>query len=153
MAALTVVVQDALLAAALEAGGVGAAVAGGGGAAGPQGPVGGLAEGPEAAALDAGRVGAAVAGGGVAGQTLVLREAAGAAAAGPTALVQVVHVQLQGVADVRLAVLLLLCVGHGDGLDIQTLLFGRLSGLCKSTGASWEKGDSNMAKHVTTKAF
>lgn len=71
---LTVVVQYALLAAALDARGVRAAVAGGGG---------------------------------VAGQALVVGHAPRAAAAGPRALVQVVHVQLQGVADVRLPVLLL----------------------------------------------
>lgn len=104
----TVVVQDALLAAALDAGGVRAPVAGGGGAAGAQGPVWRLTGGPEAVCLDAGRVRAAVAGRGVTGQALVVRHAAGAAAAGPGTLVQVVHVQLQSVADVRLPVLLLL---------------------------------------------
>lgn len=83
-------------------------MAGGGGAAGPQGPVRCLAGDPEAVGLDAGGVRAAVAGGGVAGQPLVVGRAAGAAAAGPRALVQVVHVQLQSVADVRLPVLLLL---------------------------------------------
>jgi len=58
--------------------------------------------------LDARGVGAAVAGGGVPGQTLV-PDAAGAAAAGPRALLQLLHVQVQRVADVGLAVLLLLC--------------------------------------------
>lgn len=113
---------------------MGAGVAGGGGAAGPQGPVWGLAGGPEAVALDAGGVGAAVARGGVAEQTLVLRDAAGAAAAGPAPLVQVVQVQVQSVADVGLAVLLLLWVGSGEGLGPK---------LCTNTGASWEQRAQN----------
>lgn len=83
-------------------------MAGGGGAAGAQGPVRGLTRGPEAVRLDAGRVRAAVAGGGVAGEALVVGHAADAAAAGAGTLVQLLHVQLQGVADVRLPVLLLL---------------------------------------------
>lgn len=58
--------------------------------------------------LDARRVRAAVAGGGVAGQALVLGTAR-AAAAGPGPLLQLVHVQVQAVADVGLPVLLLLC--------------------------------------------
>lgn len=68
-----------------------------------------LTRGPEAVRLDARRVRAAVAGGGVPGQALVVRHASRAAAAGSAAFVQVVHVQLQSVADVRLPVLLLLC--------------------------------------------
>lgn len=50
-----------------------------------------------------------MAGGGVPGQALVVRHAARTAAAGSAALVQVVHVQVQSIADVRLPVLLLLC--------------------------------------------
>lgn len=60
--------------------------------------------------FDAGGVGAAVAGRGVAGQALMLR-AAGAAPAGTGPLFQLVHVKVQGVADVGFPVLLLLCVG------------------------------------------
>jgi len=98
---------------------VGAALAAGGGgrrgAAGAQGrAVRGLARRAEAVRLHARRVRAAVAGGGVAGEPAVvvvvvaLGHAARAAAAGPATLVQRVHgVQLQGVADVGLAVLLL----------------------------------------------
>lgn len=59
--------------------------------------------------LDARGVGAAVAGGRVTGQALVLH-AAGAAPTGPRPLLQLVHVEVQVVADVRLPVLLLLCV-------------------------------------------
>lgn len=83
-------------------------MAGGGGAAGAQGPVRRLARGPEAVRLDAGGVRTAVAGRGVAGQAFVVGHAPRAAAAGPGALVQLVHVQLEGIADVRLPVLLLL---------------------------------------------
>lgn len=68
----------------------------------------GLTRGPEAVRLDAGGVRAAVAGRGVTGQAFVVRHAACAAAAGPGAFVQVLHVQIQSVADVRLPVLLLL---------------------------------------------
>lgn len=60
--------------------------------------------------FNAGGVGAAVAGRGVAGQTLMLR-AASAAPAGTGPLFQLVHVKVQGVADVGFPVLLLLCVG------------------------------------------
>lgn len=62
--------------------------------------------------LDAGGMGAAVAGGGMPGEALV-PDAAGAAAAGPRALLQLLHVQVEGVADVGLAVLLLLCQASG----------------------------------------
>lgn len=61
--------------------------------------------------LNARGVGAAVAGGGVPRQALVPR-AACAAAAGPGPLLQRAHVELQAVADVRLPILLLLCVGR-----------------------------------------
>lgn len=84
-------------------------MAGGGRAAGPHGSVRDLTRGPEAVRLNARRVRAAVAGGGVPGQALVVRHAPGAAAAGSATFVQVVHVQLQSVADVGLPVLLLLC--------------------------------------------
>lgn len=67
----------------------------------------GLTGDPEAVRLDAGGVRTAVACGGVARQALVMRHAPRAAAAGPGAFVQVIHVQLQSVADVRLPVLLL----------------------------------------------
>lgn len=106
---LTIIVQDAVFAAALNPRCVGAPVAGCGRAAGPRGSVWDLTRGPEAVRLDARRVRAAVAGGGVPGQALVVRRASRAAAAGSAALVQVVHVQLQSIADVRLPVLLLLC--------------------------------------------
>lgn len=106
---LTVIVQDAVFAAALDSRRVRAAVAGCGRAAGPHSSVWDLTRGPEAVRLNARRVRAAVAGGGVPGQAFVVRHAPGAAAAGSAALVQVVHVQLQSVADVRLPVLLLLC--------------------------------------------
>lgn len=59
--------------------------------------------------LDARGVRAAVAGGGVTGQALMLH-AARAAPAGPGPLLQLVHVEVQIVADVRFPVLLLLCV-------------------------------------------
>lgn len=52
-----------------------------------------------------------MAGGGVAGQALV-PDAARAAPAGPGPLLQLVHVEVQAVADVRLPVLLLLCGGR-----------------------------------------
>lgn len=84
-------------------------MAGRGRAAGPRGSVWDLTRGPEAIRLDARRVRAAVAGGGVPGQALVVRHASRTAAAGSAAFVQVVHVQFQSVADVRLPVLLLLC--------------------------------------------
>lgn len=106
---LTVIVQDAVFAAALDARRVGAPVAGRGWAAGPGGSVWDLTRGPEAVRLDARRVRATVAGGGVPGQALVMRHASCTAAAGPAAFVQVLHVQLQSVADIRLPVLLLFC--------------------------------------------
>lgn len=68
----------------------------------------GLTRGPEAVRLDAGGVRAAVASCGVAGQAFVMRHAACTAAAGTRTLVQLLHVQLESIADVRLPVLLLL---------------------------------------------
>lgn len=106
---LTVIVQDAVFAAALNSRCVRAPVAGCGRAAGPHRSVWDLTRGPEAVRLNARRVRAAVAGGGVPGQAFVARHAPGAAPAGSAAFVQVVHVQFQGIADVRLPVLLLLC--------------------------------------------
>lgn len=116
---LTVVLRvllEPVLAAALHSGGVRAAVAGHG-AAGSQ-----LAVDRAAGVavlrprvpglgvrLDARGVGAAMAGGGVPGQAPVL-PAARAAPAGPGPLFQLVHVEVQAVTDVRLPVLLLLCV-------------------------------------------
>lgn len=96
-------------------------MAGCGRAAGPHRSVWDLTRGPEAVRLDARRVRAAVAGGGVPGQAFVVGHAPGAAAAGSAAFVQVVHVQLQSVADVRLPVLLLLC-----GAAQQRLMFDRV---------------------------
>lgn len=61
--------------------------------------------------LNARGVGAAVAGSGVTGQALVFH-AARTAPAGPGPLLQLVHVEVQVVADVRFPVLLLLCVGR-----------------------------------------
>lgn len=106
---LTVIVQDAVFAAALNSRCVRAPVAGCGRAAGPHRSVWDLTRGPEAVRLNARRVRAAVAGGGVPGQAFVVRHAPGAAAAGSAAFVQVVHVQFQSIADVWLPVLLLLC--------------------------------------------
>lgn len=83
-------------------------MAGRGGAAGSQRPVRRLTRGSEAVCFDAGCMRAAVAGCGVTGQTLVVGHAARAAAASPGTLVQLLHVQLQSIADVRLPVLLLL---------------------------------------------
>lgn len=97
-------------------------MAGGRRAAGPRGSVGDLTGRPEAVRLDARRVRAAVAGGGVPGQALVVRHAARTAAAGSAALVQVVHVQFQSVADVRLPVLLLLC-GSATHTHTRALMF------------------------------
>lgn len=68
----------------------------------------GLTRGPEAVRFNAGGVRAAVAGRGVAGQAFGMRHAPCAAAAGPGTFVQVIHVQFEGIADVRLPVLLLL---------------------------------------------
>lgn len=105
-----------VLAAALHARSVGAAVAGHGAAA-FQLAVDGAARvavlGPRVPGLgvrlDARGVGTAVAGGGVTGQALVLH-AARAAPAGPRPLFQLVYVKVQAVADVRLPILLLLCM-------------------------------------------
>lgn len=66
--------------------------------------------------LNARSVGAAVAGSRVTGQALVLH-AASAAPAGPRPLLQLVHVQVQVVTDVRLPVLLLLCVVRNTARD------------------------------------
>lgn len=63
--------------------------------------------------LDARGVGTAVAGGGVTRQALMLH-AAHAAPAGPGPLLQLVHVKVQVVTDVRFPVLLLLCLGRNN---------------------------------------
>lgn len=66
--------------------------------------------------LNARGVGAAVAGSRVTGQALVLH-AAGTAPAGPRPLLQLVHVKVQVVTDVRLPVLLLLCAVRNTACD------------------------------------
>lgn len=135
-----------VLPAALHAGGVGAAVAGHG-AAGLQLAVGAGAResvlGPHlpgfGVGLDAGGVGAAVGGGGVPGQPLV-PDAAGAAAAGARALLQLLHVQVQGVADVGFPVLLLLCRGARNQHD------------SRETRPPWKGTDPLAPRGVVTRA-
>lgn len=117
---LTIIIQDAVFAAALNSRCVWAPVAGCGWAAGPHGPVWDLTRDPEAVRLNARCVRAAVAGGGVPGQAFVVRHAPRTAAAGSAAFVQVVHVQFQSIADVWLPVLLLLC---GSARHRQILMF------------------------------
>lgn len=121
---LTIIIQNAVLAAALNARGMWAPMAGCRRAASPQRSVWGLNWGPEAVRLNSGSVRAAVAGGGgVAGQAFVMGYTTCTAATGPRTFVQVIHVQFESIADVRLPILLLLWnKPHIDTFNVDIFL-------------------------------